>query len=430
MQTFDVVVVGAGLAGLQCTRLLAGHGLRVLLVDRKASLEQAVHTTGIFVRRSFDDFALPPSCFGPPIRRVTLYSPRRRRLELASPHDEFRIGRMGTLYTRLLKDCQAAGATWLGGASYVGCSSAADHSLVELKIDGASETLQTRYLVAADGTQSRVARDLGLATNRRWIVGLEEVFEGVPLDGPPRLHCFLDHRLAPGYIAWVAEDGQSTHVGLGGYAARFQPSAALDAFRATLANVVNLRASRLVERRGGRIPVGGVLPVIANERGLAVGDAAGAVSPLTAGGLDPCLRLSELAAKVIWRYLSTGDRARSRPTTAACFASGFADAAPCGPRSPGPATIRFSKPACWRYEPALASGSPNACSSALGHSRTSALAPAPPPRGGWPNRRDDHDRDGWFLKGATAGSSSSAIFRSRSHPPKGCFSVGRVSWKL
>ena len=55
MESFDVVVVGAGLAGLQCTRLLAGHGLRVALVDRKESLSESVHTTGIFVRRSLED---------------------------------------------------------------------------------------------------------------------------------------------------------------------------------------------------------------------------------------------------------------------------------------------------------------------------------------------------------------------------------------
>jgi flavin-dependent dehydrogenase len=145
--------------------------------------------------------------------------------------------------------------------------------------------------------------------NRHWIVGLEEVFADVPLAGAPRLHCFLDHRVAPGYIAWIAEDGQGVHVGVGGYAARFQPSAALDEFRATIGPIVNLRSAKLVERRGGRIPVGGVLANLANAQGLAIGDAAGAVSPLTAGGLDPCLRLSELASRVIWRFLSSGNPA-------------------------------------------------------------------------------------------------------------------------
>jgi glycine/D-amino acid oxidase-like deaminating enzyme len=40
MEHFDVVVVGAGLAGLQCARLLGERGFRVLLVDRKPFLDQ------------------------------------------------------------------------------------------------------------------------------------------------------------------------------------------------------------------------------------------------------------------------------------------------------------------------------------------------------------------------------------------------------
>jgi 2-polyprenyl-6-methoxyphenol hydroxylase-like FAD-dependent oxidoreductase len=50
-----------------------------------------------------------------------------------------------------------------------------------------------------------------------------------------------------------------------------------------------------------------VLRRLACPAGLLVGDAAGAVSPLTAGGLDPCLRMSELAAAVVATYLRTGD---------------------------------------------------------------------------------------------------------------------------
>lgn len=314
MQSFDVVVVGAGLAGLQCTRLLAGYGLTVLLVDRKTSLEQSVHTTGIFVRRSLEDFLLPPAYLGPPIRHVTLYSPARRTLELSSPCDEYRIGRMGALYQRWLGDCQAAGAQWRSGVTYLHSEPAAAGSLIHLRQGAAHETVQARYLVAADGTNSRVARDVGLSVNRHWIVGLEAVYEGTPLAGPPRLHCFLDTRVAPGYIAWIAEDGHSRHVGVGGYGDRFQPAAALERFNESLGNLVPLSSGHLVERRGGRIPVGGLLPKLANPRALLLGDAAGAASPLTAGGLDPCLRLSELAAKVIWQYLQTSD-----PTWLACY---------------------------------------------------------------------------------------------------------------
>src|SRR5262252_2893699 len=59
MKSYDVVIVGAGLAGLQVSRRLAEQGFRVLLIDRKTSLSQSVHTTGIFVRRTLEDFPFP-----------------------------------------------------------------------------------------------------------------------------------------------------------------------------------------------------------------------------------------------------------------------------------------------------------------------------------------------------------------------------------
>ncbi|PYT03289.1 MAG: FAD-binding monooxygenase [Acidobacteria bacterium] len=308
MEKFDVVVVGAGLAGLQLTRLLARRGVRVLLVDRKHKLEDSVHTTGIFVRRTLEDFPLPEDCLSRPIRRVTLYSPARRAQTIESAHDEFRVGRMGRLYARLLEECLSAGARWSPATRYVGAGEAGERgSVVVLERAGLARRIAARYVVGGDGARSRVARDLELDENREWIVGVEDVLAGVALEGEPCFHCFLDPRLAPGYLAWVVHDGEETHVGVGGDAARFDPLSALESFQEEVAALFDFSRARRVERRGGRIPVGGVLKRIANGRGLLVGDASGAVSPLTAGGLDPCMRLSSLAASVIAEYVETSD---------------------------------------------------------------------------------------------------------------------------
>jgi flavin-dependent dehydrogenase len=305
--SYDVAIIGAGLAGLQCARLLARQGVNVLLVDRKNTLDQKIHTTGIFVRRTLVDFDLPEDCLGPPIKDVTLYSPAHRSLELVSQHDEFRIGRMGQLYQRYLQQCLHAGAHWLPQTSYLSHSAAGGKLTLRLSSGSATHSITTRYLIGADGARSRVAHDLKLELNREWIVGVESVFHGAVLAGPPRLLCFLDPKLAPGYIAWIAHDGEETHLGVGGYPSLFDPTSALQEFRAHVAGIINLQTAKQIETRAGLIPVGGVLRNIANSTGLLLGDAAGAVSPLTAGGLDPCMRLSAFAASVVAEYLSTGD---------------------------------------------------------------------------------------------------------------------------
>src|SRR5436309_1039564 len=118
MDKYDVIIIGAGLAGLQCARLLASRGVKVLLVDRRRTIDRSIRTTGIFVRRTLEDFDIPQDCLGPPIRHVTLYSPSRRRMELISPHDEFRVGKMGRLYMRYLDHCLRARVTWMPGTRY------------------------------------------------------------------------------------------------------------------------------------------------------------------------------------------------------------------------------------------------------------------------------------------------------------------------
>ena len=161
MQQFDVLVVGAGLAGLRCAALLARRGVSVLLVDRKIRPDQAVHTTGIFVRRTLEDFEFPDGCLGPAIRHVHLYSPSGRKLTLVSPQDEFAVGKMGLLYCSLLKDAMQSGTVWRGGTSFVGSQPSGTASVVSLDRAGQTDQVKVRYIVGADGAKSRVAGDLG-----------------------------------------------------------------------------------------------------------------------------------------------------------------------------------------------------------------------------------------------------------------------------
>jgi flavin-dependent dehydrogenase len=301
----DVLVVGAGLAGLHTATLLARRGHDVLLADRRTGLTGAIRTTGIFVRKTLDDFPLPAEHLGPPIRRMVLYPPGLDRpVVLDSDRDEYRVGDMGPLYAAAARTAAAAGVRIVLGTRYAGRS---DGGWL-LAGPGGPVRVRARFVVGADGARSRVARDLGLDRNTELLVGAEEVVAVPGVDGPPAFSCVLDPSLAPGYLAWVVNDGRHAHVGVAGYADRFPDGLrrALARFRASAPGLAGVALPDEVERRGGPIPVGGLLRRIAGPDGLLVGDAAGAVSPLTAGGLDPCLRLSEHAADVLDDALRTG----------------------------------------------------------------------------------------------------------------------------
>lgn len=310
--------MGAGLAGLHTARLLAGRGLDVMVVDRRRSLSAGIRTTGIFVRRTLEDFDLPDDLLGPGVRDVLLYPPSRRSpIRLTSDRDEYRVADMAAVYAFAHRAAESAGARVGLGVRYAGVAQAGAQAGASAHV-GASPTLvrlvgaepvAARFVVGADGARSRVARDLGLDVNRRFLVGAELVHPIASGTTAPAFHCVLDPRIAPGYLGWVIDDGRHAHVGVAGYPAAMRTGVRhlLDAFAADAPG--RAAPAGPVERRGGPIPVGGVLRRLACPGGLLVGDAAGAVSPLTAGGLDPCLRMSELAAAVTAEYLRTGDPA-------------------------------------------------------------------------------------------------------------------------
>jgi flavin-dependent dehydrogenase len=254
------------------------------------------------VRRTFEEFDLPEHLLGPGVRDVLLYPPSRRSpIRLTSDRDEYRVADMAAVYEHAHRAAESGGARVHLGVRYLGASA----GLVRF---AGAQPVAARFIVGADGARSRVARDLGLDVNRRFLVGAEIVHPIASGTTIPAFHCVLDPRVAPGYLGWMIDDGQHAHIGVAGYphAMRTGIRHLLDQFAADAPG--RAAPTGPIERRGGPIPVGGVLRRLACPAGLLVGDAAGAVSPLTAGGLDPCLRMSELAAAVTAAYLRTGDR--------------------------------------------------------------------------------------------------------------------------
>lgn len=291
---FDVVIVGAGFAGLACARSVALRGMRALVIDRAPAAGRVIRTTGLLVKEAAERWEVPARLTRR-VRGVRIYAPALRYVDLQASGYYFLATDTAALMQWLAHEASRAGATICYNQRFNGACRR--DGWIELE----GRSTRARYLVGADGANSAVARTFGLGRNRVFLAGVETEYRGVGGVDPDRLHCFVDSRLARGYIAWVVPgcDGV-TQVGL---AARRPDRLDLKAFEQKISGVFDFTAARVVGRRGGPIPVGGRVEPFAAERVLLVGDAAGLVSPLTAGGIHTALESGWCAAHAIADYL-------------------------------------------------------------------------------------------------------------------------------
>lgn len=292
-----LVVVGASFAGLACAHAAARRGLATTVLERRSGADRSIGTTGILVKEVADQWDVPRRLTRK-IHGVRLYSPSLRTLDLARPGYYFLATDTPGLLSWWAREAQSAGAEILWGRAYRG-SRPAPRRRIGIQDHGVA----CDFLIGADGARSQVARSLRLDVNQRLLTGLEAECAGVAGIDEDRLHVFLDSTLAPGYIAWTVPGVSAVQIGL---AVNGGQRVSLDGLLAKLRAVFDLDRLRIDGYRAGLIPVGGPLRRIAAERALLIGDAAGWVSPLTAGGIHCALSWGRLAGIAVADHLLDG----------------------------------------------------------------------------------------------------------------------------
>lgn len=326
---YDVLVVGAGPAGAAAAYWLAERDRRVLLVEKKTFPREKTCGDGLTPRavRQLHDMGLAEPLSGfhrcDGLRAIA----NGTTLEMPWPDHPDLPGYGYVVRRRYLDEMVAdhavkAGATFRPGTEAV--APLVEGGIVTgavVRTEGASATksVRARYVVVADGANSRFGRALGTARDRRYPLGMAiRGYFSSPRHDDPWIESHLDMRdrdgdHLPGY-GWIFPVGDGTiNVGVGllstfsGWRS-INTTRLMEAFCETAPRRWGISPeTALCSPTGGRLPTGGsVLP----RRGptwLVAGDAAGSVNPFNGEGISYAYETGRFAAEALEEALTTGD---------------------------------------------------------------------------------------------------------------------------
>lgn len=321
-ERFDVVVVGAGPAGSATAARLAAAGLEVALLDRarfprpKPCAEylspgavQALDRLGVLDEVLGD---APARLVG--MRIVgpdgTGFTGRfQQGVGLALPRER--------LDHHVARFAERQGATFLQGATFASLDVTRHGVVLRAASLGREVELRARLVVGADGLNSRVAHQLGLARRGK----LRRVALVAHATGVAGMSDVGEMHIGPfGYVGLAPLGGGVTNVAVVVDLGRDRVHAPLAAaFTRQLASFPTLRGrvegAELLSPVRGVGPFGRTTRRASASRALLVGDAADFYDPFTGEGVYAALRGAELAAQCALegaRGLATYDRLRRR----------------------------------------------------------------------------------------------------------------------
>lgn len=209
MQEFDVVIVGAGPAGLNCAQTLVNSNLRVLLLEKNSSIGPKICAGGL-TEKSFNYLlakGLPENLFNNKLNTVILHTPLNtttitKQSPIVCTIDRKDLGQWQ------LSQIQNSNITVKTNARV----SKVDLQQKTLAVNNAEE-ITYKYLIGADGATSIINKTLGIAPKKS-MVGIQYLLP--QSERFNKLEIFYNDSLFKMHYAWIFPHTNFVSIGCGG----------------------------------------------------------------------------------------------------------------------------------------------------------------------------------------------------------------------
>jgi digeranylgeranylglycerophospholipid reductase len=293
---WDVVIVGAGPAGLTTARVLADAGVSVIVLEEHEVVGDPVHCTGILGLEAFDELDLPRDTICTLVRTARFRGRDRRSVVVDLDAVIAAVVDRGRFDRALAARAASAGAVIACGVRVRDVAVSSDGVTARVEtVDHPDGQVRGRVCVLACGAQYRFNRRLGLGIPRAYLHTAQIETAFCPVDA---VEIDLHRSLAPGGFAWLVplhrEDACLARIGL---MATDRPA---ERFRDYTAHLME-RHGAAPPKAPPRLKMLPLAPVARtfSDRVVAVGDAAGLAKPTTGGGIYYSLLSGRIAGDVI-----------------------------------------------------------------------------------------------------------------------------------
>jgi geranylgeranyl reductase family protein len=302
---YDVVIVGAGPAGAVLAYLLAKAGAEVLLLEKKIFPRYKACGGGL-TKRALDSLPFEvDEVIEERVHTVKAFIQNECAFELNAQQPVISMVMRDRFDHFLVKKSLDAGVHFQEGATFKHLSGMVE----DLKVETSCGPVETRFVVGADGVNSRVATALGLPRPDNLMNAVEaEVYLGDPEGLAEFKHSAQFYfALVPQGYAWVFPKRDHLSIGV------LSRSMTLKNLKRNLFSYLEAggfgSSVEVKALRSNLVPYGpGKKRPLACERGLVVGDATGYVDPITGEGISYAIKGAQVASRVLQDAMKDGYR--------------------------------------------------------------------------------------------------------------------------